>query len=600
MINLERLKSILETRYQPNRYLKERFAAITSLVFNTLSDENAQRYRLAFQSLVHPLMVKNGTLIENNKEVYRRLITDFFDLQIADSHIAELPEIQVLPPEEAAEILRKASAERALRTAEFLITLAITLDSRHSHAAYIRKAALALGMSNDQFCRFFRQVNDAEKRKQRLRNSSRGIIAALVVIVLFVLAAKYLQSLIFGLLLACILLPLEGFFEKRLRLKKGPVYWLTGIFSAAFYPLKKISVLLKRNGDDSRKKYTGKKANKDESYIRQAVLLTFITVAVIFSTAVWGVGKLTGHYMREVQHSVHQWERARLSSNNGDGTTRSVYVMEQIQSYFGDYPILHKGLKYLSSTVKNPEFQEEMLRKLLQHTGGITGTVGHIIGEVVSFFCDLLLTIFFALLFLLKFASFRNRNADHISGSEYLVRNIFNGIWLPDADEKMIADSCRIINGILFRLRRWLKGYLTLILVDSTVYTICFFFLGVPFFLPLGIIAGCGIALPYLGPVLSCTLTLLVSIIAGTATPEMLLAIIICYLIYNGIVEQFILYPAVIGDSLGLNTLETIVVVLLGAIIAGIPGMIFSLPAASVAKYIIPMIYRGFSYRKSG
>ena len=132
------------------------------------------------------------------------------------------------------------------------------------------------------------------------------------------------------------------------------------------------------------------------------------------------------------------------------------------------------------------------------------------------------------------------------------------------------------------------------------MYTTCFFFLGVPFFLPLGIIAGCGIALPYLGPVISCSLTLLVTLAAGAATPEMLLAIIICYLIYNGIIEQFILYPAVIGDSLGLNTLETIVVVLLGAIIAGIPGMIFALPTASVAKYIIPMIYHGFSSRKSG
>ena len=73
-----------------------------------------------------------------------------------------------------------------------------------------------------------------------------------------------------------------------------------------------------------------------------------------------------------------------------------------------------------------------------------------------------------------------------------------------------------------------------------------------------------------------------------------LLGIIIAYLIYNGIIEQFILYPAVIGEALGLSTLETIIVVLLGAIFAGITGMIFALPAASVAKYIIPQLYRNF------
>ena len=117
--------------------------------------------------------------------------------------------------------------------------------------------------------------------------------------------------------------------------------------------------------------------------------------------------------------------------------------------------------------------------------------------------------------------------------------------------------------------------------------------------MPLGFIAGCGIALPYLGPVISCCLTLLVTIASGGATGEMLFAVIVCYLIYNGIIEQFILYPAVIGDSLGLSTLETIIVVLLGAVFAGIPGMIFALPAASVAKFIIPQIYHGFFLRKS-
>ena len=62
--------------------------------------------------------------------------------------------------------------------------------------------------------------------------------------------------------------------------------------------------------------------------------------------------------------------------------------------------------------------------------------------------------------------------------------------------------------------------------------------------------------------------------------------------IHNGVIEQFFIYPAIIGESLGLTTLETIIVVLLGGILAGIPGMIFALPAASVIKYLVPQIYR--------
>ena len=284
-------------------------------------------------------------------------------------------------------------------------------------------------------------------------------------------------------------------------------------------------------------------------------------------------------------------------SNNGGGVSRSDYVLEKLRQSFEGIPLAQTGLNYLEQMLKDPAFREKITAGIINSRGDIGETVTRIFSTAAAVVCDILLTIFFALLFLLKFAEFHAKNKEKKSGSEYVVRNIFNGVWLPDAGEKVVEDTCRIINGILFRLRRWLKGYITLILVDSTVYTICFFFLGVPFFLPLGMIAGCGIALPYLGPVISCCLTLLVTIIMGGASGELLLAIIIAYLIYNGIIEQFILYPAVIGDSLGLSTLETIIVVLLGAIFAGIPGMIFSLPTASVAKFIIPQIYHGFFLR---
>jgi len=48
----------------------------------------------------------------------------------------------------------------------------------------------------------------------------------------------------------------------------------------------------------------------------------------------------------------------------------------------------------------------------------------------------------------------------------------------------------------------------------------------------------------------------------------------------------------VIGEALGLSTLETIIVVLLGGMLAGVTGMIFALPTAAVIKFIVPQLYR--------
>ena len=229
---------------------------------------------------------------------------------------------------------------------------------------------------------------------------------------------------------------------------------------------------------------------------------------------------------------------------------------------------------------------------ILKRTGGFFSFTANVVGAIAAVLADLLLTIFFFLLFLAKLAEFCQRE-DNSMQSEYLVRTVFNGKWLPGASEGTIAEAQRIIDGVISRLRTYIRGYLTLVCVDSTVYTVSFFFIGVPYFFILGIVAGCGILLPYLGPILSTTLTVLVMLASGCSGAQ-LIAVLIAYMVYNGVIEQFILYPAVIGESLGLTTLETIIVVLLGAIFAGIPGMLLALPTASVLKYLVPQIYNCF------
>ena len=64
------------------------------------------------------------------------------------------------------------------------------------------------------------------------------------------------------------------------------------------------------------------------------------------------------------------------------------------------------------------------------------------------------------------------------------------------------------------------------------------------------------------------------------------------YLLINAVLEQLFLYPTLVGGAIGLTTLETIIVVLLGGLIGGVTGMILAVPAAAILKYLIPKIYR--------
>ncbi|MBR4956544.1 MAG: AI-2E family transporter, partial [Lentisphaeria bacterium] len=224
--------------------------------------------------------------------------------------------------------------------------------------------------------------------------------------------------------------------------------------------------------------------------------------------------------------------------------------------------------------------------------GGVLFFLASLIGKAAAIALDILLTIFFFSLLLNQLALFAN-NSSLKSRSEYLVRSVFNGKWLPGATEESLAEGERIISEIIRKLQNWVRGYGLLIMIDFVVYTTVFLLLEVPYAPILGFIAASALLLPYIGPITSALLTLLVTfaVCGSDVTGLQMAGIIGIYLLENGIVEQFFLYPAVIGESLGLTTLETIIVVLLGGYFAGITGMIFAMPTAAVLKYLIPQIY---------
>ncbi len=381
---------------------------------------------------------------------------------------------------------------------------------------------------------------------------------------------------------------MEKFIERQLRRKSGLFFWSVAGVTMVFKPLQKLQGLITRK--DKNLQVDESKA-ADNKLIRNAVSMTVVASVILVAGVILGISGLTGHYMRDWRRKVQLGSTAY---------SRQGYVkkindqLEKWREKFEKLPPVRQALDLAEQMVNDPEMRARLGSALIRRSGGVMKVIADIFGVMTAFFTDLLLTVFFGMLFLFKLAQFCRDDDSDKSKSEYVIRMIFNGIWLPGAEESVIAEARRIIEGVFFRLRVWMKGYLTLVLVDSSVYTTIFFFMGLPFFWALGIIAGCGILLPYLGPVISCLVTLCVTWAFGGASGSLLLGIVVAYLIYNGIIEQFILYPAVIGEALGLSTLETIIVVLLGAIFAGIPGMIFALPAASVAKFIIPQLYRNF------
>ncbi len=625
------------------------FAYLSDLFKSSEDNSEETRVRQTLLSLVKYILQHGESLSEKNLNALRRILYAKHSVREVERFITELHNLPPLSsPVEATPVLQSLPKPLQERILCMLMMLAWDSNSMKENRALICELGLQLEFSEEELKNFEKKVTEQRRRRQKIISSGAGILVALIVIAVFILTATLLRSVIFGLIAAYILLPLEKSFEKRLRDNKGIVYNFFRLTDWIGRPLLAISEKIRRkipnrsvkDEDDASRK----ELRKERRLIAQAVGLTTFVVTVIMVILIIIISAVTSHYVSPFSHSVCGWTRSiiysqelpdstdqklpqtsaciasseiPLSAENSQTTASSLPSAPRVQAEerasvstaqqlleqgqlglrkmryrFENLPIIRFTLDQIDQVLNNESAQRELAGILLRHTGGIFSFTASVLGRIGSILTDLLLAIFFFLLFLTKMAEFcKEDNAS--AQNKFLVRTFFNGTWLPNADNDTIEVAQRIIGDILLKLRIWVRGYLILMITDIIVYTTMFFFLGVPYFPILGIIAGCGIFLPYIGPILSGTLTVLVTLATGgtDASLAMIFGIIVTYLIYNGIIEQFILYPAVIGESLGLTTLETIIVVLLGAIFAGIPGMILAVPAASVAKYLVPQIY---------
>ena len=191
------------------------------------------------------------------------------------------------------------------------------------------------------------------------------------------------------------------------------------------------------------------------------------------------------------------------------------------------------------------------------------------------------------------------RNLHWQSGrqSQHLQQQVLTDLLSLNAEAQALAE--RVLKRVFQMFDAWIGGYIAIILLESVLYCVVFLLFQVPYAIPLGLIAGMTILLPFLGPVASFILTLVVTLIFSPTVTLPLIGICLAYLLINGLLDQFFLYPTLVGEAIGLTTLETIISVLAGAAIAGISGMIFAVPASALLKLLIPLVYRAYLRRKA-
>lgn len=133
------------------------------------------------------------------------------------------------------------------------------------------------------------------------------------------------------------------------------------------------------------------------------------------------------------------------------------------------------------------------------------------------------------------------------------------------------------------QIGRWLRGQLVLALAVGILVFIGLSLLGVKYALVLALIAAILEVIPYVGPILSAVPAIFIGFLQSPLTGVLVLGL---YMLIQQI-ENHLLQPKIMERAVGLHPVTVILVLLVGAKVAGVIGMILAVPLASVVSVFI-------------
>lgn len=132
--------------------------------------------------------------------------------------------------------------------------------------------------------------------------------------------------------------------------------------------------------------------------------------------------------------------------------------------------------------------------------------------------------------------------------------------------------------------QQYLLGLFKMIMILWVMYFIGFSILGVKNALFFAILCGLLEIIPFIGNIIGTTITLMVAAVNGAGYP-MLGGIVITYGIIQ-LIQGWILEPLIVGTQVKINPLSTIIALIIGDLIWGIPGIFIAIPLIAMFKIV--------------
>ncbi|HZB22805.1 MAG TPA: AI-2E family transporter [Gaiellaceae bacterium] len=246
-------------------------------------------------------------------------------------------------------------------------------------------------------------------------------------------------------------------------------------------------------------------------------------------------------------------------------------ALDQVQTAIGDLPSTRAELR--EQARESEGIKHRLLVGIEERLEQLPAP-----GELVDTGAELTLVaveVFVGIFFVLACAAYwiyeRNRAVNLVTS------------MLPRPKRKRVRDTWDLID---MKLGAYVRGQALLIALVATVLAICFWAIGLPFWLLLAVFAGIVELVPVIGPLAAGALAVGVGL---TVSWQVALAAGIAVLVVR-LIEDYLVIPRVLGDAVGLSPLVVLVAVTGSAILFGEWAVLLAIPLAAVVATLIDVV----------
>jgi predicted PurR-regulated permease PerM len=148
------------------------------------------------------------------------------------------------------------------------------------------------------------------------------------------------------------------------------------------------------------------------------------------------------------------------------------------------------------------------------------------------------------------------------------------------AMEQVLTSTKKIIQS-------YLLGLFFELIIIATLNTAGLYVLGIKYALPLGVLGAILNLIPYIGGIIGVIIFMTIALV--TKTPFHMFYVLVMYSFIQ-FIDNNLIIPRVVAARVQINAFISIIVVLIGGAIWGVPGMFLSIPVTAIIKVIFDHI----------